>query len=251
MRWLIPSLQNKLIALQISPEYICCSLIEPYQSSKKSVSFPQFELKSYQRISINSFQFQESMLCNPTYLKRLVNSFLKLNNLSSVFGAMTITGAGIDQQFIIRPNASPQRQDFSNQLKETIQWDYTYLYPAKDEHGFIFYRCSIPQELIMQYHLFAISQRLELIALTTPSSALFNLYKYIHAQAFSTNKLAYEMEKNNNNVEKLFSFDILKKLLHIPLSIKLTIEEELPYLSTALGLLIATNFYGSKRNETD
>jgi hypothetical protein len=246
MYFSVSSLQDKLITLHLTPEYICCSLIEPYQEAKKFTQAPHFELKAYQRISLSSFQLHQSMLNNPTFLKHLLADFFKKNNLSCVFSAIALSGSGIQEQFIVQSKACPLPQEMLPQLQGMIDpWDYMYLYPCSAD-GFMFYRCSIAQEILMQYRLFALAQKLELLNVTTSQSALFNLYKYIHAGTFSSSRLAHDMGVYNNVVEKLFSPDSIKKLLLISPHLGLTIQDELPYVATALGLLISTNFYMRK-----
>jgi len=225
--WPIPTLQNDNIIISFYDNQLVCTWIQ--KTKNESIA----QIKAYQRHSLDHFELEQLVLFNPTYIKNIIITFLSAYHKKNAFIFFSFNGPSIIEYCIAFAISTPKREDFGIPHSSNMLWNYQYLY-QNDDGQFIFYVYKIPQFLLLQYKLLAISTYCNVITMTTQNMAFLYCYKNIFGINFRQSQLAVDMMKNNNIFEHLISAEILQQMIQIPSS--LSIKKELPYLATSYGL---------------
>lgn len=228
--WPIPPLENELITISFSPSNLVLSHIQKTDST----STP-YTLRAYKQVTLDNLELENLVLYNPSKIKEIVSEFLTVHQKTNSFIAFSLQGPAITEKLVHSPSSTFNANNFNTQDRGYVERGYHYMYPH--DHGtFVFYTYSVPQSLLLQYKLFAITTRLNLVTITTQRMALLNMYKYIFGPAFRSTQLAVDMHLHNNMIERLITRDGLRRILKIEPVISST-HDLLP-LATACGLFI-------------
>lgn len=225
----MPSIKNEIVNVSFSPQTIVCSWIK-YRSASQP-----YHINAYQRFQLKNLELEKQIIFNPTHITRLITSFLKKYHLHNAFALFSVTGTGIFEEIITCTEASPTQQHFNIPALKKMVWDYVYLYPL-DQARYTFYICGIPQELLLQYLLLANALPVNILTVTTQHMALLNLYRKLHSSSFNHSQLGVDIAKHHNNLHDYFTPKLIEPMFSSDVAINL--EQELLFLSTALGLFI-------------
>ena len=230
--WPLPSYKNELVTITICPQYLTCSWIK---SSNKQAPL---QLCAYERFDLDHLELEKLIVFNPTAIKKHINTFTKKHRLHNAPIACALAGPQVSERLLTLNTLTPQPEQVVTARSPHMRWEYRYLYPH-DNGNFVFYRCGIPQPLLLQYKLLATRANLNLLTLTTERMALLTLYKYLYGSAFRQSQLAVHMMQRNNMIEQLFSPETLARILHVPdKNTTLQSKELLPLLSSC-GLFVS------------
>lgn len=241
MKSLFNFASQELVTITITPQFLVSSWLQKQKSAQQK-STAQFILKSYEKIELNNLEFECGVLYNPTAIKNHIEHFITAHRLQSAFLAIAINGPHVQEKFVNVTTMQPKQDELYCKEIHKCAWDYMYVFP-QENNTFTFYVIALDKALMLQYHLFALSLRLNLLALTTQTATLFNAYKFMQGGNFAYNKLAQEMKKNNNNVSSIINPQMVNKFVSMPASFNRSLENELPYLACAIGLHAVSNMF--------
>ena len=228
--WPIPSLENELITISFSPNNLALSYIQ-----KTDASSTPYALRAYKHVPLDNLELENLVLYNPSKIKDVVSGFLNEHRKTNSFIAFSLQGPAITEKLVHSPSSTFNAHNANTHDRGFIERGYQYLYPH-DNGTFVFYTYAVARSLLLQYKLFAIATRLNLLTITTQRMALLNIYKHIFGPAFRSTQLAVDMHLHNNMIEHLITPDSLKRILKIEPSISNT--DDLLLLATACGLFI-------------
>jgi len=229
--WPIPIIQDELVLISFSVDSIACSWIQ-----QKTKGSPLLLLCAYERYQLTNLELANLTLFNPTIVRNHISVFLEKYDKKDAFIAFCLDGPGVIERFVALPTSAPARSDFEIAYSSSTIWDYYYMY-HNDRGQFVFYLSIMARSLLLQYQLLAVSAQCNIIAITTKTMALFSAYKNIFGIAFRRTQLAIDMMRCNNQIEKLISAEILKRMIIVPTDVVL--RDELPYIAMACGLFCA------------
>lgn len=240
--WSLLSWQNETVTIIINADHVALSWIKPHASSPRQSNLQGFTLQAHTVIPLINLECVNSRLYNLTKLSMHISEFLAAHHLKNAQILMAISGAGIIEQCIACPIATPTAQNFAlTKTKSSLVWDFSYLYPA-DDGNFTFYVCGIQQEILLQYKLLAIAAKLHLKSLITQRMALLQLYRHVQGAVFRHSQLAVTMQRNNNAIEHLCTSETIARLLTINPSLSISMQNQMLNLGTSLGLVISSGY---------
>lgn len=227
---LIPPLHSELVSIIFQPHQLTLSQI---QASHKKV---QLDLCAYQQISLNDLELEKLIIYNPTRIKNYISTFLTKHKIKNAFVLFALSGFGLFERYVALSTPNAQPKDFKISELQQLNWEYTYVYPTDNAQS-MYYVCGLPNKLLLQYQLLAITTRLNLLKITTKRMALHSIYKYMYGTAFRRSQLAIDMLRHNNMIEYLFSQDTLSRVVHIPTRIDVDKKMEIMNILSACGLI--------------
>jgi hypothetical protein len=176
---IIPPLTSDIVGINITPRTLTCSWIKA--TPKKETPY---ELKAYKHLLFDIYQKTSLVLFNPTRLRSLISTFLKLHNLSNAYIVFSLSGKEMieKQRMLLQPAAELK----SLENDSNLLWHY-YCLQENTQKAAPWYCCAFSHELLFQYQLFAIHCRLNLIQITTPTMALLQAYSFLKDQKTKTN----------------------------------------------------------------
>ena len=177
----IPSLSSSIVGINITPRTLTCSWIGPTPQQEAP-----YELKAYKHILFDMYPKTSLVIFNPTRLRSLISTFLTLHNLSNAYVVFSLSGQEMieKQRMLVQPAAELQSLE---EATTPLLWHY-YCLQENTVDAAPWYCCALSQELLFQYQLFAISSRLNLVQITTPTMALLQAYKFLKRQKQTSNK---------------------------------------------------------------
>src|SRR3990172_3808264 len=226
--WPIPALDHDLVSVSFSQNNLVCCWI---QKVKEGVA--PLTLRAYKHYPLNNLELEKLILFNPTIIKQHIVSFLQEHSLQNAFIIFCLDGSSVAEKFVAMSTSTPHRSDFGIAVSSNILWEYRYVYP--NDHGqYVFYVYVVPRSLVLQYQLLAIAARCNLIAITTKTVAMLDVYKNIFGTAFRRSQLAVDMMRYDNNIDRIISIDAIRRMVRVSPSV--TISDEYVYIATAYGL---------------
>ncbi len=210
--WLIPVLKNEFVCVFFSSDTIACGWIQ-----KSTTNSASLILRAYQRYALNNFESVHLIPCNPTKIKKCINSFLYEHDLHNAF--VTFCLDGIIEHYIALPTSTPARTDFNMPTTSGMQWEYRHLYSDHEGHH-VFYVYAVAQSLMLQYKLLAIGTKCNLIRIAPKTIALLDAYKNIFGVAYRKSQLAVDMMQHDNNIQELISRDALRRMVSFSSDLK-------------------------------
>lgn len=225
--WLIERVPDKQVAIVISNESICLGIIQAgsMAASKK------LELHAWRTIANDQLTI-DSIIFNPTRLAQQINSFARIYHVENACATLCIGGPGMFERLVAMDTAHAQPHDFSYLKISKLSTDYQYLY-ANEQGKFVFYLAGIAKEIAFQYQMLMARTSLRLVALTSQSDALLCLYRNFYGSAFRQTQLARDIEQCERKLEKLFTHDMLHRLIAIRADYR---PQEFTTLLTMTGL---------------
>ncbi len=230
--WPFHTITNEIVTIQLQPDTIVCSWI----TTANKIA-PTYSLRGYQRTTLANFSCAQGILFNPTTIITTITTFLQQHSLEQSFIALSTCGSGITEFILDMPQASPAHTDFPLQKLHKLVWDYRYLYP-KDNAHYAVYVCGMSRQLRAQYTLLAFNASLNTILLTTEFMALLEVYRQMYGSAFRRAQLARDMQRHNNQLLNVLQADTLRRMVTVDPALSISLEQELPWLFTALGLYV-------------
>ncbi len=232
--WPLPPFNKRCIIIHFSPLAITCSWFE--QEHQKIF------LKAYQTNKLENLELERLLIFNPSRISSMIQSFLKKHNLKNSYSVFCLSGPCVKEQFVTSQFCALDKvSQYENRAQYVVDmdhliWDYVYLYP-KDER-FVFYVAGIRPEIIFQYQLLALHNKLKLISISSETMGLLALYKKCKGTEFRHSQLGTELTQYNNNVLNLFDENMLSTIIHdnnteLPLNS--------PTLLSSLGLYCIRN----------
>lgn len=228
--WPLPPLDNQVVTITFQPQHLCCSWITQTHGRAP------LSLRAYQRFPLQQLELERLTIFNPTRIKKKIATFLHKHKLSHAFIIFGLNGPELKEKIVTLDTASPTRDDFVLPTTKDLLWDFCYLYP-KGDGKFIFYVYGIPQYLLFQYQLLAITAQLNVIKITPLRMALLHMYKFIYGPAFRTGQLAQDMLRHNNIIENVFSKDMISRIVEVPVNLEK--QNELPYVLQSCSLFVS------------
>ncbi|HSC25242.1 MAG TPA: hypothetical protein VLB80_03450 [Candidatus Babeliales bacterium] len=227
--WPIPTLNNTFVTVFFSSDTLICSWIERIDNN------PLLTLRAYKRYPLSNLELERLTIFNPTIIQKYISLFLHEYDLINAFILFSLQGSGVTEKFVAMSTSTPHHSDFGSMNSRNFLWEYRYLYP-NDKGQFIFYVYKVLRSLVLQYQLLAIAAGCNLVTMTTKTIGLIDAYKYIFGTAFRRSQFAIDMIKCNNNIETLFSIDMLNRMLIF--TTKGALQDQI-YHAASIGLLSA------------
>jgi len=212
--WPIPRIVDESIACIFTPRYISISYLAPTQAG--------VYLKAYTRIPFISAELEHSIICNSTYIKKSINTFLKKHNAQHATAHFALCGPTIREK-VTNKKTSISAADHSS---------YLYKLDGKEFH----YTVSINQAVVMQYQLLAMATGLYLDTITTPFIAQLKLYQTLHGSSFAYTQLAQDLRLHHHRIENIFDDDVIARTLSMPKNLILNLANERSFLLSSLGI---------------
>jgi len=191
--WPLPTIENELITLSLNPTELTCAWITQEKNRTKPT------LKALKKISITNCAFENNIIFSPKFLYTHVAQFIEFNKLHNAFITCALSGPSVIQEIIAFQTATPTLDDLKKDDFHKKIWNIEYLYPT-DEAQFQYYIAGIPRELLFQYQLFIRTVSLNLLTITTPFIAQFQVYQHMHNYTIRQEQLAQDMKYNNNDL---------------------------------------------------
>jgi len=238
--WPLPRVQNEKVIITFDPQAISCSWISTTTKSQTYV------LRAYKRINFEQLEAEKLILFNPTHIYSVITDFLTTHSLANAFISFALSGPGIIESIVELPMACPQPKDFAPYNLNKCIWNYYYLFPKKNTlHAF--YIGGISRHLLFQYKLLAINCSLNLQQITTRHMSLIHLSRTITTTSFKHGNVIQDRDSYLNQLEQSLTAEVIKNNLQLDSEIKIDINDEAPFLGTALGSIV----HGGKNNETN
>ncbi len=174
---LIPTVDETIIGINITPRTITCSWIEPTPYA----TLP-YELKAYKHLLFEANEKKDLTLFNPTKMQSLIDTFLELNDVHDASIVMALSGEGLVEKQIMLARASADLQSVEEK-PELTSWHYYCLQDNPSVPKNPWYCCGISRAILLQYQLLAIQAELNVTQITTPTMALLKAYRYIKNQS--------------------------------------------------------------------
>lgn len=233
MMWPFNTFKTNIIAITCEPKAITLSWILSTQNKNK----PPLMLNAYEKINCNYLEVEQLIVFNPTRIKKYIDIFAKKHHITRPSLCIAVQGSQCHEQLIYhdKPSASLTTLGLSNHKQ--LQWQYRFLYPT-DDHRFTFYAAGLPYYVITQYNLLARSMGLNFQTLTTYTMAMLCLYKYMYGTTFRHAQLGIHLKQSKHSIERLFSPDLLARIITIPTTLVENKNENLSYLLAACGMFL-------------
>lgn len=221
------NLHDHLVTIAIKPHQIQCSIVAKNDRTQK------ITLLACETNPIDNLACEQLNLFNPTWIEKIIRSFLQKHNAQNYFVACTLRGPHMFEEYIVGKNPL-HSLDALITKKDHHAYDSECLYPLDNQQS-VFYVCGISQPLLLQYKLLAHRLKLRLLSITTETMALLHLYKYFYGNAFRSTQLALDMMRHHNIIEQFFSPDTMHRLIDI----KKSEIKDTAHALTACGLFVA------------
>jgi len=231
--WPLPAISSQSVTISFSPCNLVCSW---FQENKDET----YTLKAHQRIPLHNLELEKATIFNPSFLGKAITQFLHEYHLEDASVYASVKGPIIFEKIVSLPTSSPEPGDFRHlELKKQI-WDYIYLYPTATGQ-FSFYLCGIKRDLLFQYQLLAIKNKINLISLAPYTLSLLHLYKYLQGNQFRHSQLGCDLMNNQHQAEQLFTPEMIKQVVIKDPTISIELDSEIPFLLDTLGLFVTRN----------
>lgn len=206
--WFIEKVPDKQVAIVVSNESISMGIIQSGTSAESKL-----ELHAWRTFANDSTTI-DAVIFNPTRFIQLINSFIRTYQVENACATLCIGRPGMFERLVALDTAHAQPHDFAHLKIGKLSTDYHYLY-ANDQGKFIFYIAGIAREIAFQYQMLMARTRLRLITLTSQSDALLCVYRRFYGAAFRQSQLARDIQQCDRKLEKLFTPDMLHRLIAI------------------------------------
>ncbi len=169
---IIPRITSSIVGINITARTITCSWIEKTQDQAAP-----YELKAYKHILLEVHPKTSLTIHNPTRLRSVINTFLELHDLKDACIVASLAGDGLTEKQIMlnRPTAELK----SVEGTDPLLWHYYCLQEDNVGPQAPWYTCGMKRELLFQYQLLAMTAKINLIQITTPTMALLKAYKFL------------------------------------------------------------------------
>lgn len=231
MNWFTLTPSYNHVTLVLSTHYLACGWIQQAKPNSPLV------LKAYDKIALPNHVDAHSIF-NPTAIGTFIATFLAAYSIKNPLLSCAFTSPIVTEKLVTRAHATPHPSSLMITHTPHTLWDYHYLYPT-DTNDHVFYVCAITQPFLLQYKLIALKYQLPLLTTTSQVAALLHLYRYVHAHAFRASQLGIDMQQCQHNPERLFTLDMLNRIITIPPHTTITPAHEAPLLLTMCGLFIS------------
>lgn len=231
MSWFRQSKTINYVAAVLSTQSLTCGWLE------KSLTTHMLILRAYKKIDLNGDVDAQGFF-NPTFIGTALSSFLTEYCIPNPTLSCAFTSPLVTERLTTKTHATPHPGTLIMAHTQHALWDYQYIYPT-DTDEYVFYLCAVTQPFLLQYKLMAIKHQLPLLTTTSQTAALLQLYRFAYGNAFRSTQLGIDMQRCNNNPERLFSSDMLNRIITIPPHIPIVIAQEKSSLLTMCGLFVS------------
>jgi hypothetical protein len=197
-----------MVTVVLHDTYLACAIVEQKNCHSK------LQLHSYQYHQLTKQEIADGIIYNISHIVSYLKSFFQQEKISSPFITFALSGSLIHDRILETATAYFTPHQHKHKVKHAL-----YLGPHTD-HGFIFYEYTVPQTVILQCTLIAHLLNAHLLTITTTSAALFSTYKGIRADVYRASHLYDEMQRGDNTIERLFSRDMLHRIVSMEHQLK-------------------------------
>jgi hypothetical protein len=145
------------IVLACKPQGMACAYIK-----KKDMHTP-YTIDSYTYIPLTNLELEKQIIFNPTAISKQLNTLLQQYKKTGAQVRISLEGPTIFEKFV--PSEIIAENTYGDQLKDLL-WQEM---PASTSHTYL---CGISRELLFQYQLLAIANKLKITCITTSTMAL-------------------------------------------------------------------------------
>jgi hypothetical protein len=230
--WPIPARSNAILVIGLQNGQLSLSSFTKKRGLKK-----EYQLNAFSRISLESAEYHNGIIYNPTFLKNQILNFIAKYNMHNASVIFTISGSLIEEKIVFSSAMNPTITDLKLSNQNTTQCHYSYLFPQ--ENSFAFYTYSIQKAVIIHHQLFATKLKLNLTHIIIESMAHLKLYNAIKGTTFRQTQLAHDLAQRNNRFDELIDYQEFKSILHINSNITIELSKESKYIAASLGAFIA------------
>jgi hypothetical protein len=207
--WPLTKLSDEQVTFCIRPDKVVCCWVQ--RSGKRAL----LQVKAYKSFKIDAMAVTPYTIASPTALERCMKQFLIAHNLHDARINIVLDVPHVEQNIVTVPHATPSPATLRIPGKKQIVWDYYYMYPTEsNKHAF--YTCAIDQALLLQYKLMAVRMQAYVNIITTQYTALLAAYRHMYGAAFRASQLAVDMHKHGNQVERLFTPEMARRIVTLP-----------------------------------
>ena len=173
----------------------------------------------------------EGQLTDPSWCKQKLAAVVE--QLPYRATACVIMLDGVCERWIATPSWQhvPVHQDYDERL---FKVQTTYIAPLVHDL-FLHYVAAIPYPLLLSVQLLAISLRLNIVAITTSTTALHYAYKLHQGRAFRAVTLAQELQRTEGKLQTRFNAEHAARLINTHASCTLDYQRDYPYVLPVVG----------------
>lgn len=209
--------------------------ISHYHVSRPTPNAP-IQLNSHNTHTLDRLEVEKVILFNPTSIGNQIGHWYRTTINRPIPVLISINGPSIFSKVIPTSNAHPSFEQLNLPRTPHMKWAHHYLY--SHEHRHYFYVCGIPQYILLQFKLVAITEQLPLFMISSEYMALIDLYRHLLGTTFSNSALGMALSAHHNRIEQLFSKDDINQIVSLGTSQAVANEQYISLL-TACGLFIS------------
>jgi hypothetical protein len=213
-------MRNEFVAITITATDITCGWF--LSTQKHPLMLAAYESNSLARIT-------------GTHLFGHVQNFIRRHHLQHGIASVALSSPLMFEQFIRLGHASASMQDFLTPMLKKMLWHYRYVHSLDDGHH-LFYLCALEQPIVFAYQLMMHKAGLNAVNLTSSYMGIVQGYRALFGPAFRQSQLALDMLKHEYALEQSMSADSIARLIHIPPTLSINLDQEKKSLLTMIGL---------------
>jgi hypothetical protein len=222
-------LSGPFLAVTMYPERFTCSLL---MSAGRSALY---SLRAHATYPCDG-ELHNLMVFNPTYIAQCIQQFVVASGVKIASMAVALRGPIVHEIITYAANKNPVITEFEVPQGVHWQWYKQHIYAATPQKH-LMYVAGMPRPITLQYHLMMHTLDMPLRRITTQRMSLLSLYKKLYGTVFRPVQLAERLAVYHYEVEKLFTPDVLGRVLHIPPHLEIDREAELVPLLNAYALV--------------
>lgn len=197
-------------------------------------------LHGHERIAYINHEINSLVITNPTAIDAAVQNFITAHSLQKSYSIISLSGPSCPAQLIVHPQKDPSLDQLvAQEDRNNYYWNLNHLYSDDNDH--LFHICALKKELILHYLLLAYRCSLNLITITNQQLPLFLLYQILYANAFRPSQLVADIQNNQNQIDRLFSREMIYRFTQLAIDKKLSKSEEIDLLAAIATVMHERN----------
>jgi len=225
--------QRKLFAVTMQPDRISCAVVSQTNSS----ALPLL-LHAFATYPCAQGELYNLVIFNPTQLSDFIVQVVDQWHVHAAPVSIILSGPVLHEKISYSADELPNLQELGLPPGIHWQWHTRIIGPVADGRHLI-YVAGMPRPITLQYHLLMRKAKMTIAQLTTQQLSLLCLYKYMYGAIFRPGLLADKLVQKNNEVEKLFTPDMLGRILHIPATVAVDRENDFVPLLNACAVMVS------------
>ena len=223
--WPLPRLKHEQIHIILGTEQVSCNWI-----TKESGSYPA-TLKAHVRY--DGPLTSQTTLFNPTLLKTYLYDFLLRHELENAFAYIVLQQPLVNECIIPHNKSNAQLDD----LIDERLWHtrYTSGYLGSDDQQFLYYVCTIAEQLLCQLQVVCTQLPLHVVRISSPLNIQLQLLHQLLGKAFVHTRIVGALDTSHACIPSVFSLELIRRCLQISRPIHINDTDILYALGSYLG----------------